>query len=178
MDKERKATIHSMVENYYTQLSLIEVQPDLTLEVYLKNLELGRDEIEFGLSIGVEIDSIIYFMRARNIDSFQKVRLVLFLQQQPEWTGTAQMLAKKLHLGNVPLVEGMITALQEVGLVKCIEDRFKLRDDPDIKLQLQHLVRAYENPLTRPWILEQLKPGVSKQRYLAQAHKPYSEKLK
>ena len=176
MDKEREATINTMVENYYTQLSAIEKQPDLTLEEYLKKLELGRDEIEFGLSIGVKIDTIICFLRARNIDSFQKVRLMLFLQQQPEWIGTAQMLANGLHLGNVPLVERMITALQQAGLVDRIEDRFKLRDDPDIKIRLQHLARAYKNPLTRPWILGQLKPGVSKQRYLAQAHKPYSEK--
>jgi hypothetical protein len=123
----------------------------------------------------VEIDSIISFMRARNIDSFQKLRLVLFLQQQPEWTGTGQMLAEKLHLGNVPLVEGMITALQQAGLVECVEGRFKLRDDPEIKLDLQYLVRVYKNPINRPRILKQLKPGVSKKRYLAQAHKPHSQ---
>ena len=55
MDKERKATIRTMVENYYTQLSVIEGQPDLSLEEYLKKLGLENDEIRFGLSIGEEI---------------------------------------------------------------------------------------------------------------------------
>lgn len=55
MDKERKATIRTMVENYYTQLSVIERQPDLSLEEYLKSLELEEGEVKFGLSIAEEI---------------------------------------------------------------------------------------------------------------------------
>jgi|GEM_PF-3419938 len=55
MDKERKGTIRTMVENYYIQLSVIEGQPDLNLEEYLKKLGLEKDEIKFGLRVEGEI---------------------------------------------------------------------------------------------------------------------------
>jgi hypothetical protein len=54
LDNERKATIRTMVENYHTQLNVIEKQPDLSLEEYLKNLGLDQGEIKFGLSIAEE----------------------------------------------------------------------------------------------------------------------------
>ena len=55
MDKERKETIRTIVENYYTQLSVIEGQPDLSLEEYLKKLGLEKKEIKFGLRVEEEI---------------------------------------------------------------------------------------------------------------------------
>ena len=55
MDKERKGTIQTMVENYYTQVSVIQEQPDLNLEEYLKKLGLQKDEIKFGLRVEEEI---------------------------------------------------------------------------------------------------------------------------
>ena len=56
MDKERKATIRTMVENYYAQLSVIEGPPDLKLEEYLKKLRLEKGEIKFGLSIAEKVE--------------------------------------------------------------------------------------------------------------------------
>lgn len=56
MDKERRATIRTMVENYYTQVSIIEEQPNLDLKEYLKKLRLEKDEIKFGLSIVEKVE--------------------------------------------------------------------------------------------------------------------------
>jgi hypothetical protein len=117
-----------------------------------------------------EMDNIVNFMRTRNIDSFQKLRLVLFLQQYPEWAGTGQRLAKRLYLKNVPLVEGILSDLQQAGPVECVAGRFKLRDDPDIRSTLQCLATAYENPLARLQLLDQLRPGASLKHYLKKAH--------
>lgn len=119
-----------------------------------------------------EIDSIINFMRAKNIDAFQKLRLILFLQQHPEWTGTGQKFAKKLHLRNVSLVKQILSDLHRAGLVEGVEEGFKLRDDPDIRSVLHRLAGAYKNPSIRQKLLDQIRPGVFLNRYLAKAHQP------
>jgi hypothetical protein len=111
-------------------------------------------------------------MRARNIDSFQKLRVILFLQQHPGWTGTGQKFAKKLHLRNVSLVEQLLSDLRQAGLVEGVEEGFKLRNDPDLRTALQQLARAYQNPSIRQKLLDQINPGVLLNRYLTKAHQP------
>ena len=124
----------------------------------------------------VEINSAINFMRARNIDSFQKLQLILFLQQYPEWIGTSQKFARKLHLRNVSLVEQLLSDLCQVGLVEGVEEGFKLRNDPDIRTALQQLAWVYKNPSIRQKLLNQINPGVFLNRYLARAHQPNAQR--
>ena len=101
-------------------------------------------------------DSVVEFIRVKHIDSFQKLRLVLFLHRHPHLTGTCQEFAAHLHLGNSILMERIIADLHRVGLVNCVEDRLKLNDNPDIDSCLEYLAQAFEDPLTRQGILNQI----------------------
>jgi hypothetical protein len=107
------------------------------------------------------INMVISFIRAKHIDSFQKLCFLLFLHQQPELTGTSHEFAELLYLGDVRLLEEIITDLQMVGLVVCVEKHCKLHDEPDIRSHLEDLARAFEDPLTRQEILDQIGYGVS-----------------
>jgi hypothetical protein len=109
-----------------------------------------------------EMNNIITFMQTKNIDTFQKLRILLFLHQHPEWSGTDQMYAKRFQLGDMTLVERVIIELQQAGLLECIEDRFKLSNDPDIRPHLEGLAKAYEKPFTRSQLIAQFSPGISK----------------
>ena len=57
------------------------------------------------------------FIRAKRIDSVQKLYVLLFLYQHPKLIGTSQQLANQLYLGHLPLVEEILKDLREVGLV-------------------------------------------------------------
>lgn len=100
---------------------------------------------------------IAAFIRVKHIDSFQKLRLILFLHQHPELTGTCQEFAAQLYLGDMPLMEGLITDLNAAGLVDYVENRYKLNDNPDVSSSLQRLTKAYEDPLIRQSILDQVR---------------------
>lgn len=113
------------------------------------------------------------FIQIWHIDSFQKLRLVLFLQQHPNWWGTSQEFACQLHLGNVPLVEQIIRELRMVGLVDGVADRYKLRDNPDVNLSFQCLARAVEDPLERQAVLDRITVSEHSERYLEHAHELY-----
>jgi len=104
-------------------------------------------------------DLVANFIRNGQIDSFQKLRLLLFLHQYPESTGTSQQFAEYLHLGDVPLLEKIINDLQMAGLVNCVENRCKLNTAPDILLHLQYLTKAFDDPLARQEILDQVRRG-------------------
>ena len=101
-------------------------------------------------------NTVVSFIRAKNIDSFQKLCFLLFLHQQPELTGTSHEFAELLYLGDVRLLEEIITDLQMVGLVVCVENRCKLHDEPDIRSHLEYLAKAFEDPLIRQEILDQI----------------------
>jgi hypothetical protein len=101
-------------------------------------------------------NTVASFIRAKHIDSFQKLFFLLFLHQHPALTGTSREFAELLYLGDVRLLEEIITDLQTVGLVVCAENRCKLHDEPDIRSHLEHLARAFEDPLIRQEILDQI----------------------
>ena len=96
------------------------------------------------------------FIRVKHIDTFQKLRFLLFLQQHPDIKGTPQEFAKRLSLGDVPLLEEIITDLQKVGLVECVADHCILHDESDIRFCLGCLARVFEDPLARQKLLEQV----------------------
>jgi hypothetical protein len=102
------------------------------------------------------MDVVTDFMRRRRIDSFQKLRFLLLLQQKPQLIATTQEFAAFLHLGDEVLLKKIIRELQIVGLVECLGDRCKLFDEAEIRLSLQQLARAYEDPLNRQKILANL----------------------
>jgi hypothetical protein len=104
-------------------------------------------------------DMVASFIRAKHIDSFQKLCFLLFLQQHPELTGTSREFAERLYFGDVRLLEEIITDLQMVGLIDCTENRYKLHDEPDVRSGLQYLAKEFEDPLARQRILDQVKRG-------------------
>jgi hypothetical protein len=106
-------------------------------------------------------EAVLTYIRVKNIDSFQKLRLLLYLYQHPQLKGTSQDLANRLHLADIPLIEKIIADLQQAGLIDRVENYYKLPDEPEVRLQLQHLARAFEHPLTRQELLKQVKPAAA-----------------
>ena len=106
-------------------------------------------------------ETIYTYLRTKNIDSFQKLRLLLLLHQHPHWCGTSQELAQRLHLGDTSLIEGIIADLHQAGLIDQVDNQYKLPDEPEIRSQLQYLARAFEHPLIRQELLKQVKPTLA-----------------
>lgn len=102
--------------------------------------------------------AITNFLRAKRIDSFQKLRLLLFLYQHPESSGTNQEFAERLYLGDVRLLEKITGELQAVGLIEDVEGRYTLRWEPALKSLLGDLARTFEHPLARQELLDQIRP--------------------
>ncbi|MBE7549570.1 MAG: MarR family transcriptional regulator [Anaerolineales bacterium] len=96
------------------------------------------------------------FIRAKQIDSFSKLRFLLFLRQHPHLRGGVQQLAERMYI-EAPLVEKMIADLQGVGLLEGEKNDYILPDEPSLKLCLENLARTFEQPLTRQELLEQIK---------------------
>ena len=101
-------------------------------------------------------DMLTSFILVENINSFQKLHIVLSLYERLSRPGTFQEIAKRFHFGDLSLLEKIISELQGVGLLTCIENRYQLSTDPDLTQYLQHLVSAFADPLTRQAILEQV----------------------
>jgi hypothetical protein len=102
-------------------------------------------------------DYVGNFIRENNIDSFHKLYFLLFLYRHPKLAGTSQQFAERLYLGDVSLLEEIINDLRSAGLVDCVENRYVLQDEPKIRLHLRHLTTAYDDPLVRQQILEQVR---------------------
>jgi hypothetical protein len=103
------------------------------------------------------MSDIAKFIQARHIDSFQKLRLLLFLYQHPESSWTSQQMAEQLFLGDVPWLEEMIGELQAAGLVDCAGHGCKARDEGGLRERLEYLVKTCENPLARQEILDHVR---------------------
>jgi hypothetical protein len=111
------------------------------------------------------------FIRFRHIDSFQKLRFLLFLLEHPKLTGTISEFAELLYFGDVELLEEIIGDLQKAGLIECVEEnRCKLHDEPDVRSCLEDLAKAFEDPLTRQEILDQVGHGAFFSHYQENAH--------
>lgn len=106
------------------------------------------------------IDNILGdFIRARQIDSVQKLYILLFLHQHPKLVGTSQHLANQLYLGHLPLVEEILNDLHRVGLVEHVGKRYKLCNDPQVGMCLQSLAEAVKDPIARQRLLAQIGSG-------------------
>jgi predicted transcriptional regulator len=95
---------------------------------------------------------------ANHIDSYQKLRLLLFLHQHPDMKGTCQEFGERLYFGHTPLVEEMINQLNSAGLIERMGNCYRLSRDPEVLSCLQDLVGAFESPLTRPQVLDRMRP--------------------
>jgi hypothetical protein len=105
--------------------------------------------------------SVVDYLRTKRIDSFQKLRLLLFLYQHPEVKATQRELGEQLYLGDTPLLTTLLTDLDKAGLLEQGENGYRLRNEPDITQFVQDLVWAFEHPVTRLEILNHIKAGVS-----------------
>jgi hypothetical protein len=102
-------------------------------------------------------DIVADHIQARHIDSFQKLHFLLFLHQHPGMTETSQQFAERLYLGYTPVWDEIITDLHRVGLLERVENCYKLRNEPEVQICLQNLARAFEDPLARQKILDQMR---------------------
>jgi hypothetical protein len=100
---------------------------------------------------------IVQFIQAHHIDSFQKLRVLLFFFQHPESNWSGRQLAEQLYLGDGPLLDEIIAQLQAAGLVNCTAHHCKLSDEMGVKLSLQQLINRYKNPLARQEILDRVR---------------------
>jgi hypothetical protein len=102
---------------------------------------------------------IAKLIQTEHIDSFQKLRLLIFFHEHPESSWTSQQISKRLYLADVPLLEEMIADLQSAGLIDCAANRCKLSDDVCIRSHLQSLVKICEgeDPLARQEILDRVR---------------------
>jgi predicted transcriptional regulator len=103
------------------------------------------------------MNEIAKFIQTKHIDSFQKLRLLIFLHQHPESSWTSQEIAERLYLGDAPSLEGMIAGLRKAGLVKRAGNRCQMSDEASIRARLQHLVKTCENPLARQEVLDHVR---------------------
>jgi hypothetical protein len=105
------------------------------------------------------MNDLTQFIRARRIDSFQKLRLLIFLHRHPESSWTSQEIAEQLYLGDVPLLEGILADLRSTGLLDCVANRCTLHDEVDVRSCLQCLAETCDDPLARQQILDQITHG-------------------
>lgn len=97
-----------------------------------------------------------HYLREKQIDSFQKLRLLLFMYQHPEVNGSIPELADRMYLGDTHLLATVLLELHKTGLLERSEQGYRLRNEPDVTGFLQNLARAFEHPLSRVEILNQL----------------------
>lgn len=96
---------------------------------------------------------------ARHIDSFQKLQFLLFLGKHPDMKASCREFGEHLYFGPTPLMDQIIGQLHSAGLVERVENCYQLCREPEILAGLQHLAGAFENPLTRQQMLDQVRPS-------------------
>lgn len=99
---------------------------------------------------------VIQCIRTKHIDSFQKLFVLLFLYHHPGLAGTNRDIARQLYFGDEVGLTEIITDLEGVGLVEQVGEMYKLCNQPDIQFCLQNLAKAFDDPLTRQKILDQV----------------------
>ena len=99
---------------------------------------------------------ITNFLRTRQINSFQKLRILLFMDQHPQRVGTCQQWAEWLSLGDIHFLGKLLRELQEVGLISCRQGGCILANEDEIKTSLKALRRMFDDPLARQALLQQI----------------------
>ena len=99
----------------------------------------------------------VEFIQSRQIDSYQKLRVLIFFYDHADSSWSGRQIGTRLYLGDGPFLEEIITDLQAAGLLNCSAERCRLRDKAAISVDLEHLIKTCENPLARQEILDGLK---------------------
>jgi hypothetical protein len=108
-----------------------------------------------------KMHDVAKFLRARRIDSFQKLGVLAFLFQHPESSWTSQDIAERLYLGDVPLLEEIMADLRSADLVECDGNGCTLHNEPGVRWCLQRLHEIFEDPLARQQVLDQVTQDTS-----------------
>ena len=106
------------------------------------------------------------FILEKKIDSFQKLRLLLYLTQHPDMAGTSEQFGQQLFISDSRLMEEIINGLRGAGLVDVSGQRYVLHDDPVVMLTLKRLNRLYDDPVSRQRLLDHVR-GPSSARVVA-----------
>ena len=96
------------------------------------------------------------FIQTRQIESYQKLHVLIFLHSHADASWTNSQIAERLYLGDGPLLDKIVADLQAAGLVDCVARRCRLRNEAGLSVKLQHLVKTCENPLARQEILDSI----------------------
>ena len=98
----------------------------------------------------------VEFIRSKQIDSYQKLRVLIFFHHHADSSWSSRQIATQLYLGEGPFLEEIFADLQAVGLLDCSAERCRLRDEAEISVDLELLIKTCENPLARQEILDGL----------------------
>lgn len=120
------------------------------------------------------------FLRNKQIDSFPKLRFLLFLRKNPHLNSNTQNLAEKLYI-EAPLVEKLLHDFQRVGLLEEGQGNncYRLSDEPDLKIWLEKLAAMFDQPVARQELLAKVrKPSEAGNNRRGRVHPTYSESHK
>lgn len=120
-------------------------------------------------------DVLTSFIMVENINSYQKLYLLLFFYEHLSVTGTGPEIARRLHLADSQLVINLLTELEEEGLLTRSGNRYRLSPDPFVRLYLHHLTRAFADPLARQDILAKVQTDSALTRQARQVLQSYRE---
>lgn len=104
-------------------------------------------------------------VRSKDINSFQKLRLLLWLFEQSGSDVSSAELAEQLFLGDVLMLENMLDDLQIAGLLdyrehtdQCISGRrYALSNRADVKATLRCLSQIFADPAARQALLDEVR---------------------
>lgn len=104
-------------------------------------------------------ESVTRFIKIKGINSFQKLRFLLYLHRHPKTRGSSEEFAERLHFGDKFVVERLLGDLEDVGLICRIGHLYMLNHEPALQHQLDELALAFNHPLLRQNLLEQIRHG-------------------
>jgi hypothetical protein len=100
---------------------------------------------------------ITRFIQTRHINSYQKLRVLLFFHDHADSSWTNSQIAEQLYLGDGLLLEKIVADLQAAGLVDCVARQCRLCNETGLSVKLQQLVKTCEDPLARQEILNSIR---------------------
>ena len=105
------------------------------------------------INSGFDDTVLLSFLLVENIDSLQKLRLLLFLHEHQHLCGTSQDFAQRLYIGDTVFFQEILTELIITGLVLDDDNYYTLSADPFLLIHLDYLAQAFADPLTRQELL-------------------------
>ena len=100
-------------------------------------------------------NGLSHFLKKYQIDSIQKINVILFLYQFPDLCATCEEFANRLYLGTF-IMERLLRDLEKVNLIVCMGQCYRLSTDPEAQEFLRRFAAAYEPPLIRQKIIDGL----------------------